>query len=249
MEQIETISIITICRNAKCDLQRTMDSVLAQTYQHIEYIIVDGASTDGTDGLLAQYRRRISRIISEPDDGVYDAMNKGLKYATGEWVIMMNAGDTFHTPQTLNDIFAPGIPEDKAFIYSDFLLQLPDGKTLYRQCDRSRALVHHQNAIYRRALHNTYGYYIVTRPIIVSDLLFFMAIPQRLYMKVPIPIAIIKAGGLSDAFWSFEQLLCVQIIYCIKPFPKAIIDYTLMRTRMTLSKFKHFSQKCLRIAR
>ncbi len=90
-------SIITVCKNAEKSIERTMLSVVTQTYQNIEYIIVDGASTDGTVEIIKRYAGKYSFIkwISEPDTGIYQAMNKGIRMATGDFLNFLNAGDYF----------------------------------------------------------------------------------------------------------------------------------------------------------
>ncbi len=107
-------SIVTITYNAATVLTRTTDSVLAQTYPNVEHIIVDGASNDGTADMATDYKRRSDastnghevRVISEPDKGLYDAMNKGLALATGDYVCFLNAGDFFPDGSTLSTIHA-----------------------------------------------------------------------------------------------------------------------------------------------
>ncbi len=94
-------SIITVTFNAESFLERTILSVLEQTYPRVEYIVVDGASKDGTLAIIERYVKRISRWISEPDKGLYDAMNKGMKMATGDYLCFLNAGDMFYEPETL----------------------------------------------------------------------------------------------------------------------------------------------------
>lgn len=106
------ISVITITYNAAQCLQRTLDSVLSQTYPDIEHWIVDGASTDNTIEIAKAYKAKSDkaynghdiRIQSEPDRGLYDAMNKGLELATGEYIIYMNAGDFFPSVETLSGV-------------------------------------------------------------------------------------------------------------------------------------------------
>ncbi|HEY8928632.1 MAG TPA: glycosyltransferase family 2 protein, partial [Mucilaginibacter sp.] len=88
------------------DIERTMLSVLNQTYPHIEYIVVDGKSTDGTLQVIEKHRSGIAKLISEKDEGIYDAMNKGLAAATGDYVIFMNSGDEFYSPETVVQVFA-----------------------------------------------------------------------------------------------------------------------------------------------
>lgn len=95
------ISVITICYNAEKEIKRTVLSVLGQTYHDFEYIVVDGKSKDCTIDIVNQYATRINHVVSEPDTGIYDAMNKGARLARGEYCIFMNAGDTFAGPEAL----------------------------------------------------------------------------------------------------------------------------------------------------
>ncbi|WP_454803499.1 glycosyltransferase family 2 protein [Mucilaginibacter phyllosphaerae] len=100
------LSVITIVYNNARDIERTMLSVLDQTYSAIEYIVVDGASNDGTLEIIKRYENRIAKLISEKDKGIYDAMNKGLTLATGDYVIFMNSGDEFYANDTVANVFA-----------------------------------------------------------------------------------------------------------------------------------------------
>ena len=105
-------SVITVTYNAAAVLEDTIQSVIAQTYHHVEYIIVDGASKDGTTGIIDRYRDRIARVVSEPDGGLYDAMNKGIALATGDYLCFLNAGDSFHEDDTLQQIVHSLAPHD-----------------------------------------------------------------------------------------------------------------------------------------
>lgn len=100
------LSVITIVYNNARDIERTMLSVLGQTYDAIEYIVVDGASNDGTLEIIKRHESRIAKLISEKDKGIYDAMNKGLTLATGDYVIFMNSGDEFYAADTVTKVFA-----------------------------------------------------------------------------------------------------------------------------------------------
>lgn len=100
------LSVITVVYNNARDIERTIRSVVGQTYPHIEYLVVDGGSTDGTVAVIKQYSERISHWVSEPDKGIYDAMNKGLAMATGDYVLFMNSGDEIYAPDTVARIFA-----------------------------------------------------------------------------------------------------------------------------------------------
>lgn len=97
-------SVITVTYNAEKVLEDTIQSVIAQTYHHVEYIIVDGDSKDNTPAIINRYKERIHKIISEPDKGLYDAMNKGISIATGDYLCFLNAGDSFHEDDTLQQI-------------------------------------------------------------------------------------------------------------------------------------------------
>ena len=98
------ISIITVVFNSKSSLEKTIKSITEQEYKDIEYIIIDGGSTDGTVDIIKKYEKFISVWISEHDKGIYDAMNKGLKKATGDYVWFLNAGDEIYSNDTLNYI-------------------------------------------------------------------------------------------------------------------------------------------------
>ncbi|WCT12804.1 glycosyltransferase family 2 protein [Mucilaginibacter jinjuensis] len=100
------LSIITIVYNNVRDIERTLKSIISQTYTNIEYIVIDGASTDGTLEILHQYKQHINKLITEPDKGIYDAMNKGLALATGDYVLFMNSGDEIYSPETVANVFA-----------------------------------------------------------------------------------------------------------------------------------------------
>jgi glycosyltransferase involved in cell wall biosynthesis len=100
------ISIITVCYNSEKTIRRTLESVLAQTYDNFEYIIIDGASTDGTLSIVEQYKDKFSgkiQILSEPDNGIYNAMNKGIQLATGDVIGILNSDDWFE-PDTLEQV-------------------------------------------------------------------------------------------------------------------------------------------------
>ncbi|NDW12175.1 glycosyltransferase [Bacteroides sp. 214] len=97
-------SIITVTYNAESVLESTIQSVVNQSYRLFEYIVIDGASTDGTLNIIHSYNEHIHTLVSEPDKGLYDAMNKGLALATGDYVCFLNAGDSFYSPETLGNM-------------------------------------------------------------------------------------------------------------------------------------------------
>ena len=100
------LTVITIVYNNVRDIERTMLSVINQTYANIEYIIIDGLSTDGTLEVINNYIDKVVKLISEKDEGIYDAMNKGLAVATGDYVLFMNSGDEIYDNETVAKVFA-----------------------------------------------------------------------------------------------------------------------------------------------
>src|SRR5258708_15361904 len=93
--EFPVISIITVVYNGEAVLEKTIKSIVGQTYPHTEYIIIDGKSSDQTIEIIKRYENRITFWLSELDNGIYDAMNKGIARATGSWISFMNAGDQF----------------------------------------------------------------------------------------------------------------------------------------------------------
>lgn len=103
------ISIVTVCYNCKSEIEQTILSVINQTYPNIEYLVIDGGSTDGTIEIINKYKRFISYFVSEKDRGIYDAMNKGVINSSGVWINFMNAGDTFFSNSVLENVFSRSV--------------------------------------------------------------------------------------------------------------------------------------------
>ena len=130
------ISILTVTYNAASVLQRTLDSVKGQTCQQIEHLIIDGASKDDTISMVETYKAQCSYevvVLSEPDKGLYDAMNKGLRLATGDYLVFLNAGDTLHANDTLETIVSSlqTVNKQPGVIYGDTAITDGEGKFLY----------------------------------------------------------------------------------------------------------------------
>lgn len=118
------VSVITVVFNDRCTIEDTISSVINQSFSSLEYICIDGCSTDGTIAFLESNKNYFSNLVIEPDLGIYDAMNKGLNLATGEWVIFMNSGDAFYDSYVLERIFS----QENAFssagvVYGDFVIR------------------------------------------------------------------------------------------------------------------------------
>lgn len=119
MSYLPKISIITVCYNAQSTIENTILSVISQNYCNIEYIIIDGGSTDGTVDIIKKYADRLAYWVSEPDKGIYDAMNKGIAVATGEWIHFRNSGDTFYDNNVIERVFGNKFPEDTVVVHGD----------------------------------------------------------------------------------------------------------------------------------
>jgi len=124
------ISLITVVYNAGDTIKRCIESVLAQQYSNIEYIIIDGGSTDGTIEIIHQYKSQISVFLSEPDHGIYDAMNKGIKLATGEIVGTLNSDDYFAYKDVLGDVANAFEQQYSDIVYGNLDYVNPDGRVV-----------------------------------------------------------------------------------------------------------------------
>lgn len=159
------LSVITVTYNCRDLLERTLESVQRQTFPAVEHIIVDGGSQDGTAELIRQREAWLGRWISEPDKGIYDAMNKGLNMASGDYILYLNAGDTFFEPGTVEKIFAPDhdadiyygqtkITDRSGNITGDRRLRAPE--KLNWKSFRHGMLVCHQSFIVKRSIAPAY---------------------------------------------------------------------------------------------
>lgn len=206
------ISVITVCYNVKDSIENTILSVLNQTYADIEYIVVDGGSTDGTVDIIKKYSEHLAIFISEKDDGIYDAMNKAIDLAHGEWLNFMNAGDVFSSHNVLEDIAASGLMDSSDFIYSDFIAYNGVKKRqIYQNFKKGKVL--HQSLVYKKSLHQRYSKYYVTHPYIVSDYLFFAQIEEKKTAKFFYPISINDTSGISmQGSWINYQRICADFM-------------------------------------
>lgn len=134
------ISIITINYNNAVGLEYTINSVVKQTSQEKEFIIVDGASSDGSVEIIKKYSNHITKWLSEPDTGIYNAMNKGIRLATGDYCIMMNSGDGFYSPRVLDNVRDHLLTSKD--IYNGNAIYVRDGRIIwYRKCQTDSSAV------------------------------------------------------------------------------------------------------------
>lgn len=126
------ISVVTVSYNAVSTIEQTILSVINQTYPNVEYIIIDGGSTDGTVDIIKKYADKIAYWVSEPDKGIYDAMNKGVVVATGEWINFMNAGDIFTDSDVIDKLFHQNIIINRVgIVFGDTLVVFRNREKMY----------------------------------------------------------------------------------------------------------------------
>ncbi len=166
------VSIITINRNNAHGLKKTMQSVLSQTVKDIQYVVVDGASTDGSIGVIQKYAESFGdelKWISEPDKGIYNAMNKGIRMASGQYVQFLNSGDCLAfddvTERMLEELKKNNYP---AILYGNMLKDMPDGRVMRDKCFAGQEIsflgfytgtLNHSPAYIRKDLFEKYGFY------------------------------------------------------------------------------------------
>lgn len=198
-------SVITVCRNAAEALKTTMASVVSQDFADKEYIIVDGASTDGSKGIIAAAGNGISRWISEPDKGIYDAMNKGVKMASGDWVIFMNAGDTFASSDTLSRVAEAmaDIDPKTEVIYGDVIKKVGEKGEIIKKAEpmhnSHRMIFCHQSSFAGRESLLRHPFDISHK--FSADFKFFKTLIREGAgsLKLDFPIAVFDTGGISNS--------------------------------------------------
>ncbi len=190
------VTVVTVCFNALQALKKTCRSVLAQSYANIEYIIIDGASADGTPQWLQTLDTQRVRWMSEPDRGIYDAMNKGAALAAGEWIIFMNAGDTFASADTIAQVFSEDVAEAD-IVYGD-VRKNGAVKKAEPPHNSHRMFFCHQCVFTRATLCKSHPFDL--RHAMSADFKFFktMIAQQRRFMQLDMTIADFDTSGVSN---------------------------------------------------
>ena len=191
------ISVITVCYNSLDMLKKTMQSVDSQTYDNFEYIIVDGNSTDGTPDYLKTYGGKITKYVSESDNGIYDAMNKGVKMSEGDYVIFLNAGDLFADDTTLQQIF-DGYSYDADVIYGD-VIKNGKVKTAEKTHNAHKMYFCHQCCFTKLECLLQFPFDIKYK--MSADFNFFkiLTLNNKTFKQLDIPVAIFDTTGVSNA--------------------------------------------------
>lgn len=203
------ISIVTICYNAARDLQRTIESVLSQDCPDIEYIIVDGGSTDDTLDVVRAYGDRISKFVSEPDDGISDAINKGIRLSTGEVVGLLHAADTYepHAVSTAANAFAEN--PDCDVVHGNICYADAFGNALYEQGPDFRDGIiwkkmpfHHPTCFVRKMSYGKFGFFDSSYKVAMDyELMLRFHRGGAKFVYVDRTLAVMCLQGLSDRNW------------------------------------------------
>ena len=196
------LTVITVSYNAKETIEQTILSVAAQSAEGIEYLVIDGASSDGTADVLRRHSHHIDHWVSEPDNGIYDAMNKGIAMARGEWIMFLNADDYFENERSAQYILEA----------TDDLIDVVSGQTLmkyahheciFRPSQRFGLMLQlpfmHPSTIVRRSTFQTCGHFD-TRYRIAADCDFFLRLISRGYNHRSIQeiVTVMRDGGASQ---------------------------------------------------
>lgn len=205
------LSIITVCYNDKQGLELTLENISSQTCHNFEYIVIDGASSDGSTDLLVQYSDIIDYSVSEKDTGIYNAMNKGICYAHGEYCLFMNAGDTLYAKDTIQRVL-PYL-HNADFISGHTLCTFIDGKnTTWKSVNHVTTQLmmmyslSHQATFIRTGLLKKRPYREDLR--IVSDweqMLYELIIKNGNYKKLDLYICKFAQGGISSKMFALRE--------------------------------------------
>ena len=203
-----TLTVVTVVYNDEAHIARTVESVLAQDYPAIEYVVVDGASSDGTLAAVEPWRARIAHVLSEPDRGIYDAMNKGIRLATGEFILFMNSGDVFASSTAVSAAMADVASGRDQVIFGRWVRRARGQPDQPCAPDLSVGRFNHQAVLYSRAIHRWHGEYLSIRGLSTADYFFFatlLASPAVDCRTSDTTLAIIDIDGLSSGLQTFSQ--------------------------------------------
>ena len=198
------VSVITVVYNARSVIKETIESVLGQTYPNIEYIVIDGGSSDGTVKVIQQFAKNLSHFESKEDRGIYHAMNKGIVRASGDWLCFMNSGDRFFAPTAIEEVVSYLSHSDEPdIIYGSHEVRYRGGirrkvSALPLEGIWKGSRFSHQSAMISSELNRAEPY--DESNAIAADFEFFYRAyaNQRKFLSVPVTVASVEAYGISD---------------------------------------------------
>lgn len=215
------VSIVTVTYNAEKYLETTIKSVLAQNYPNINYILIDGKSTDSTVEIINKYKESIDYWISEPDKGIYDAMNKGTDAASGKWVVFMNAGDTFYNSNSIQDFINDVQADTELYSGAINFIQEDTNEVQYKPPYGLEKVWYsvpcwHQACFIKTSLMKEYPYSLEYK--IASDHEFFIRcyVNKKKFQFTDKIIANMIAGGLHQQENNLAKIESLKILanYC-----------------------------------
>lgn len=193
------LTVVTVCYNAKEDLNKTLESVLRQDYSDMEYLVVDGGSNDGSVELIRYYQKqftkagKVFRYVSEKDNGTYDAMNKGAMLAQGVWVNYMNAGDRFYADDTLSQFFSHDVNPLSGVVFGNTCQMFDFGKGIARYEDYMKdnpvMPFCHQSCFVKADLVRKYKFDMSYRIIADHDLFYRLHTDNVKYQYIDVVVA------------------------------------------------------------
>ena len=206
------ISVITVCRNSAATIEQTIRSVLGQTYPDIEYIIIDGGSTDGTLDIIRHYEDRIEKWVSEPDGGLYDAMNKGIRMATGDIIGIINSDDWYAPGTVTAAVRAFGERPEADLVHGDLFYVTGTGcaykgKRLERLLpDGYAAQFYHPTFFVRREVYEACGLFDCRYPHAADvDFVYRLHFAQVNACYSPQDVAYFRLGGVSSSWHALRE--------------------------------------------
>lgn len=231
------ISVITVTYNARKALRATIGSVLSQDYPELEYIVVDGASSDGSVEVIKEHGARITRWVSEKDGGIYDAMNKGVRMATGEYCIFMNAGDVFADTTTVSRVAEAIGSRDADVVYGDVIKHGTVKKSLSpRNCHKMYYC--HQCVFTKRDCLLAFPFDVRHRMSADFKQSKQLYLAGRKFLQLDFPIAIFDTNGVSNTKRSaglYDNILIVREIDSLptrlRLLPRLYSTYMMCRLR------------------
>jgi glycosyltransferase involved in cell wall biosynthesis len=232
-------SIITVNLNNKDGLKKTIESVFEQSFKDYEYRVIDGESNDGSVEVIKQYDHYLSDWVSEPDKGIYNAMNKGIKRSNGLYLLFLNSGDVLAGNDVLQKVFEEA--EEKDIIYGHYkmnenLYKSPTQLSFSNFWHRS---ICHQSVFFSKKLFDQYGLYDDSLKI-AADWFFLVYVlfkKDSSYKCIDLPISIIEPGGVSNSIETYKNVTSAERNYIYKTyFPGFYQDYQeLAQLRLTIS--------------
>jgi glycosyltransferase involved in cell wall biosynthesis len=200
------ISVITVVRNGEAHIEDTIRSVARQTYRNIEYIIIDGKSTDSTLDIIRKHEKNIDQWISEPDGGIYDAMNKGVRMSTGDWTLFINADDYLASDDTIEKAVAYLRGSVSQVVYGHVVFVYPSGSELKQGVAWDRIAYEFRNISMRLPHQGTFhgkklfdhGLFDTNFRILGDYDLLLRYLKNNDPVFIPVTIAKMRAGGISD---------------------------------------------------